>query len=369
MKIQELEDAGLLSEDFDDGYYHLGEDLEAFPQAWLYVIWSARGPGKTYSALWYMVKNKIPFIYMKRTNDDVRMLCSDDGAYSPFKPINRDKGCEIMPVLIREGIGGFYETDIEGKPEGKPLGYIFSFAKASQIKGFDVSEVDIIIMDEFIPIPGQIIKKKEADSLLSIYMTVRRDRVSRGRQDLKLVLLANGSNISTPITNGLGIVDNMAEIAASDNNIYFNDKRDIFFHHIVPGEFSKADAGVDAGIAKAMSGTKWALTELEGRFGYNDFSNVCNMSLKGMKPYLKLHYNASTYFYIYYREWDSMFYMTKTRNSMKVPEYDLDKENDQKLFWMEYGIDLRMTCIEGRMKFQKYSMYDLIVNYKNYFTI
>ena len=41
--------------DFDDGYYHFYKDVIDYPDADIYVVWSRRGPGKTYSFLRYMV--------------------------------------------------------------------------------------------------------------------------------------------------------------------------------------------------------------------------------------------------------------------------------------------------------------------------
>ena len=360
-----------LSENIHDGYYHFQEDLEKQPDAWLYVAWSLRGPGKTYSALWYMVRNKIPFIYMRRTNIDVKNLCSplNDFEQSPFKPINRDKGTQIYPVLASEGMGGFYEFNSEGEPEGPQLGKIVSFAKFADTKSIDMSEYDFIIMDEFIPLRGQIVKKAEGDMLLTIYMTARRDRTKRGRKDLKLVLFGNGSEIATPITAGLSLIDDLAEMNSRKTLYYYEEERMISYHHVTAGEYPMAKIEDDAGIMKAMKGTAWAATELEGEFGYNDFSNVLDMSIKGMRPYLKLKYHKTQTAYIYYREYDGMYYMTTSGTNQKVKVYDLNRENEQKRFWIEQGVDLRIACIEDRMKFKKYSMYDLIVNYKRYFTI
>ena len=38
----------LPAENYNDGYYHISEDLKKYPNYWLYVVWSRRGPGKTY---------------------------------------------------------------------------------------------------------------------------------------------------------------------------------------------------------------------------------------------------------------------------------------------------------------------------------
>jgi hypothetical protein len=50
-------------------------------------------------------------------------------------------------------------------------------------------------------------------------------------------------------------------------------------------------------------------------------------------------------------------------------DYNLNLENDQKKFYLEHDIDLWNACVEGRMKFEKYSMYDLIMNYKKFYSI
>ena len=50
-------------------------------------------------------------------------------------------------------------------------------------------------------------------------------------------------------------------------------------------------------------------------------------------------------------------------------EFDLNVETQAKLFYYEYGVDLMNAAIEGRMRFEKYTMYDLIMNYKKRFTI
>ena len=122
----------------------------------------------------------------------------------------------------------------------------------------------------------------------------------------------------------------------------------------------------ETGIYKAMKHTQWAKKTFEGEFSNNDFSNVVDISLKRFRIYMHLRYKTFDY-YIYTRE-DGMFYMTSSKQQCDL-SFDLNLENDQKKFWLDYGIDLRVRCIEGRMKFKKYSMYDLIVNYKSFFKI
>jgi len=357
-----------ICENYEDGYYHFSKDLQLYPNAWCYIVWSKRGPGKTYSALWYAYNN-YPIIYMKRTTEDVNLICSANSYGfdpSPYVPLNRDKCINVKAREIKKGIGAFWETDSEGNPEGLPKSYILSLNAIKRFKGFDFSQCEWLLLDEFIPQVGEIVKRGEGEMLLDLYMTIARDRQKRGRKPLKLVLFANAEEISTPVTNTLEVVDIMADLNASGQNYYYDEARGIMLHHITNDEYPIRDEE-KVGIYSAMKHTAWGQKAFEGEFANNDFSNVVKMSIKGMKPYIHLKHKTFDY-YIYMRS-DGFKYMCQSKAENCLFEYDLTKENDQKLFFRENCIDLRRDCIEDRMKFQKYSMYDLIANYKRIFEI
>lgn len=102
-----------------------------------------------------------------------------------------------------------------------------------------------------------------------------------------------------------------------------------------------------------------------GHFGYNDFSSIGRTSLKRYKPVCAISYKKDT-FYLYMKE--GQYYMCKSRsNTQKI--YNLNRENDQKLFYTDYVLDLREECINGKMLFETFTMYDLIINYRKYFTL
>ena len=65
-------------EDLFDTYYHILADLLMYPLAWCYVVWSKRGPGKTYSVLWLAYYCHFPIIYMKRTDKDVARILKEE---------------------------------------------------------------------------------------------------------------------------------------------------------------------------------------------------------------------------------------------------------------------------------------------------
>ena len=358
-------------EDYNDGYYHVRKDLEDFPEAGFLVAWSRRGPGKTYGFLRMCVDDESFFVYIKRTNDDVDLLCTGSenpdlkADLDPFVPLNRDFGWHIKPKLIKKGIAGFYDTE-DGKPVGAPLGVVISLARVKSAKGFDLSRASYICFDEFIPQATEIVRRKEGEAFADFIMTVLRDKVKRD-QDLKVIMFANAEDISTPVTNALELVDDMAMMLFHKINRYYIEDRGILLHYISQQEIPLTKEELKSPMFKLMKGTAWADKAFFGGFANNDFSNIKKMSVKNMSCIHKVIYKRKE-MYIYRRPSDGMYYMTYSKGPYSY-EWDLSKENHQKLFWIDHCQELRVECIEDHFKFEQYSMYDLIMNYKEFFKI
>ena len=346
-------------------YYDIKYDLAAYPDAWCYLVWSKRGPGKTYSTLRYCIEHDIKFVFIKRTIEDVKMLCASakkdiDFDVSPFVPLNRDFGWNIKPVKVEKGLAGFYKCDDEDKPYGSPVGYCVALTIATDVKGFDMSVCDMIIFDEFIPKVYERVSRTEGDALLDIYETVSRDRILRGRGELKLICLANATSINNPTFITLEVVDIAADMDVKDTEYYYSD-RGIMLHKIPAVDVPEEEK---SGIQKAMNGTQWAAMAYGGNFAYDDFSAVKHVRLKAYQPLCGVIYRKKKY-YIYLK--DGFYYMC--RSKAKVDMYDLSRENEQKRFFYDYIGRLRDACIADRMQYETYTMYDLIMNYKKIFKI
>ena len=265
-----------------------------------------------------------------------------------------------------KGIGAFYVADNEGQPTDRLLCYVLSFNKVRKIKGIDLAECPIICMDEFIPLAGERVLRSEGENLLDLYMTVRRDRTKRGLPPVKLILFANAEEISVPITRELEIIDSMSFLNATNQTHFYLEDRRIMLHHITNEEVPIKDDEKDD-IYMGMEGTAWHEKAFGGRFVHNDFSNVMDKTIKRSKPILQIHYRTHDY-YIYMNEEKAFYYMTTIKAKCRE-SYDLNRENEQKKFYLDWLLDLREACIEERFKFEKYSMYDLIINYKKYFDV
>ena len=354
-------------EDINDTYYHILKDLLKYPRAWAYFVWSKRGPGKTYSALWMCYYNDIKFIYMKRTDKDVNLILKNDNQEfdaSPYKDLKRDKNINVVGVKIDDGIGAYYEADNEGEPT-KLLCYVLSFNKVQAYKGFGFADCEFIIFDEVIPQKGERVRRSEGENLLDLYMTVSRDRQKRGRAPLKLLMFANAEEISTPVTKELEIVDDIADLNANGQSHLYTDRK-MLLHHITNEEVPITESEME-GIYEGMKGTAWFDKAFGGYFSGNDFTNVTKRSIRRSTPLIQLIYRKHSY-YIYYNEDKEKYYMCSTPAKCQNV-YNLDRENEQKKFYFDFAIDLRDACMNEDFKFEKYSMYDLIINYRKNFDL
>ena len=352
-------------------YYDIENDVTDNTY-WCYIIIGGRNTGKTYSSLKSCYQKGRKFVFVKRTIEDINLLCEHkrtndnepDADFSPFKSINRDIGCNVRAYKIKKGIGGFYTCDEDGNPDGLPIGYIVSLNGVSKVKGFDLSECDWLIFDEFIPQPWDRVNRKEGEQLLDLYKTVSRDREHRGKPALKMICLANATKISNPVCNILEITDKLVDMQVN-KSCYFKDiDRGIFVHQITDNA-AFMEEEKKSQIYKAMAGTDWGRMALNNEFGYDDFTAVKRSNLKGYIPMLGVKFRSKTY-YIYNKEGD--FYMTLAPARVNRI-YDLKVENDQKAFYIDWCLDLQEASINNRMKFEQYTMYDLIMNFKQFFKI
>ena len=345
-------------------YYDVRHDLERFPDAWLIMVLSKRGPGKTYSTLRYMIEEKVQFVFLKRTIDDVKNLCASDGGdldLSPFKPLNRDFGWDIHPKLIQKGVAGFY--DCSGETQTL-VGYCLAANMAKKFKGFDLSDVDYMIFDEFIPRPWEKIHKKEGDMILDLYETIARDRVKRGRKELIFICLANAVEVNNPLCKTMDLVDILADMDVTETEITYMKEKGIFIR-ILNSNFDVDEDTQLTGIQRAMAGTQWAASAYGAHFSYNDFTAIGKQKLKGFKCLYRIIYNLTEY-YVYRK--GTQYFVAKVQGSTDKT-YDLTRENQQKLFWDEEGFYLREAAIEDKVIFGDYTSYNLITNYRKEFTL
>lgn len=358
----------------EETYYNIRNDMEAYPDAWCYAVIGGRNTGKTYGGLTTFLDKKEPIVYTKRTNEDVDVICagnnlgqragSADVDFSPYKSINRDKGTNIKGYKIRTGLGGFYETR-DGEASGLPVSYLVSLNAVNKVKGFDLSDAVALLFDEFAPQPWERVSRNEGEQLLELYKTVSRDRVLRGRPELKLILFANAVNVWTPTTDVLEITDVIAEMYVKGREVYYDEKRGIFIRILNTSRKMMA-AEESTKMYQALSETRWGRMAFGNEFGYNDFSHVRKVALKGYRGRCTLVVKGKPW-YIYVNE-DGSYYCCKSRHDLGQT-YDLEIETQQKAFYLDVVIDVLNAAIDRQAYFETYGMYDLFINFKRRYKV
>lgn len=351
-------------------YYDFADDLKKYPDAWCYLIYSGRNTGKTYSALKCMYDNGYKFGFVKRTNDDVDLLCKTDkglGAgkinLSPWQAIERNNpGIRITTTKVMKGVGAFHRRDLDGQPIGDAIGYVFSLNAIGDIKGFNY-DADFIIFDEFIPKPWERINRKEGDQLLDLYKTLDRDRIHRGLKPTKLVCLANATEINNPVFSILEVVDSVAQLDGREAFEYYD--RGIMIRKVNNKGFRETEEKHP--MLEALKETQWGQMALNGSFAYNDFSLVRDINIKGAQPFCSIIYKRKQY-YIYAKN-GKYLATSSAYNVQDKPVYNLDKETEIPRYWLDVGFMLRAEAIEGNVYFKTYTLYDIIFNFKKIFRL
>ena len=208
----------------DSGYLNIDYILR-FRVPFIFCV-GGRGTGKTYGALKYVLDNGIKFLYMRRTQAQADLI--NRAEFSPFKSIMRDTGAVILSTPITKYNSAFYRGKIEGDKtiqDGAPIGYTLALSTVSNLRGFDMSDCELLIYDEFIPEPHERPLKNEAQALFNAYETINRNRELSGAPALKVLCLANANTITNPVFDALGVIDKVYAMENSGQVVSINEAR------------------------------------------------------------------------------------------------------------------------------------------------
>ena len=243
----------------DNGYLNMpGIADEGYP--FTFVV-SGRGFGKTYGALDDVKENDIPFMYMRRTQTQLDMCTIED--FSPFKTLNHDKGWNVKLKKLQKNSVFFTEN-----PEGiKIHGYACALSTVANLRGFDASDIERIIYDEFIPEKHEKPIKNEADALWNAYETMNRNRELTGRKPIQLLCLANSNELANPIFESLGLIRIADKMNKTGNECYRDDNRGIML--IMPSRSAIGEKKRNTALYRLTKGSEFSQMALDNSFRIN----------------------------------------------------------------------------------------------------
>lgn len=178
------------------------------------VALGGRGIGKTFGALDYLSgRDGGKMLYMRRTQAQIDAVKLPE--LNPFKSVNEARGRDwIVSPMGKYTAGIYHGREVDGavKPDGAPLGLCIALSVFSNIRGVDGLGYDVLLYDEFIKESHERPIRNEGDAFLNCYETLNRNRELQGLPPLKCVLLSNTNDLSAPVLDALGIVDEIEQM-------------------------------------------------------------------------------------------------------------------------------------------------------------
>ena len=249
----------------------------------IFVI-GGRAVGKTYGALSVCLEDRRKFAFMRRTQRQLDIINKPE--FSPLKPIMRDTGKLYTTKALASGLAAFVpcEKDEDGDEviSGPPVGITLALSTVSNLRGFDASDIDVLIYDEFIPEKSERPLKNEADALFNCYETLNRNRELAGKPAMQMLCLANANDQASPVLLRLGLVRRLDKMAATGQELFVDRKRGLALLLLSDCEISAAKG--DTALYRLTSGTDYADMALSNRFAYEDRGSICSRPLAEYRP-------------------------------------------------------------------------------------
>ena len=223
-----------------------------------------RGTGKSYGILKYILEHNIKFLLLRRTQTEADMISTE--VTNPFKAIMlQDPELKIHPRSIAKNLSAFY---VPGKTEEEDpevqIGYLAALSTFATIRGADLSDVDMIFYDEFIPEKHQRPIKDEYAALMNVFETVNRNRELQGRKPVKMVSAANSNDIANPVFIGLEIVDRIARMMKKGTETYIDPDRSLAVYMLMHSPISEQKA--DTKLYRLTAGNDFQQMALRNMF-------------------------------------------------------------------------------------------------------
>lgn len=319
----------------DNGYIDIQKIL-SYRMPFNFIV-GGRGTGKTYGALLTAYQNDIRFILMRRTQTQCDLINKHE--FNPYKVINNDISSSITVKAISKYNAKIIEEYEESE---KILGYTCALSTISNMRGFDASDVKLLIYDEFIPEKHERPLKNEGSAFLNAYETINRNREITGADPLQVVCLANAFNIANPIFLELGLVGECEKMKNRGQELYIDKQRGILIIMIQNSRISKAKA--DTALYRVSTGS-YADMALSNDFVYNSNENIRSLSLNEYKLICSVGEIS-----IYRHKSNRKYYVSEHRTG-SAPAYTSDEVNLMR-YRKNHGLLLYSAYMRNNITFE-----------------
>ena len=242
------------------------------------IVIGGRGTGKTYSTLKYLVENNIKFILMRRSQAQLDLLNKNE--FSPFRSICNDTEYSIISKQISKYNSAFYFEN-DGEIVSEVLGYTMALSTVSNLRGFDASDVEVVVFDEFIAEKHERTIKNEFEALCNAYETINRNRELQNRKAVKLIMLSNSNSLQSDILMGLNVIDKLVQMNAKRQEYSYDCSRAL--EMILLNNSTISDAKKQTALYKLTKDTRFYQMSIDNDYSYDDFSCIVTQNLREYK--------------------------------------------------------------------------------------
>lgn len=319
----------------DNGYLDI-EKILSYEMPFNFII-GGRGTGKTYGSLLTAYKQNKRFILMRRTQAQCDLINKPE--FNPYKAINTDIHENITVKSISK-----YNAKIVIDYEDREtiLGYTCALSTIANMRGFDASDVSLLIYDEFIPEKHERSLKHEGSAFLNAFETINRNRELKGNKALQVLCLANAFNIANPIFLELGLVGRCEKMRNKGQEFFIDKDRGILIILLQKSKISKAKA--DTALYRLSKGSYTDMA-LNNDFIYNNADNIKSMPLKEYRLVCSVGEIS-----IYKHKSKRMYYISEHRSG-SAPEFKTDEVNLVR-YRKNYGLIIYSAYMRNNVIFE-----------------
>lgn len=329
------------------GYLNVEKTL-SYKMPYVFII-GGRGTGKTYGFLEYLIKQKIKFILIRRTQKQADFIGSAET--NPFKAVNTDHHWIIEPDTVQKDLYGFYDREDD---TNIPIGYAAALSTFSNLRGIDFSDVDLVLYDEFIPEPSERPIKNEAFALFNLLETVGRNRELSGKDPLQFVALANSNRLANPVLIALKLVTSVEGMKTRGEEFMFLPEKGVAFFMLENSAISKRKK--ETALYRLTAGTGFAEMATGNDFVFEDRSLVGSRPLQEYKPLCTVGELT-----IYKHKSSDLYYITPHRSG--TPDVYGVTEVDLTRWYKKHGIKIYAKYLQRKIVFETYMCEILLQNY------
>lgn len=338
----------------DNGYANIPEIISR-GMTFNFVI-GGRGTGKTFGALLDVLQTGKKFCLMRRTQSQLDTIARPDT--NPFKSVVKYMGVEwdCVPVSIGKSIYGYYQTtyDEDRKPiYGDLLGYAIALSTVANLRGFDMSDVELLVYDEFIPENHERAIRGESDAFFNAYETMNRNRELQGMKPIQCICLANANDFACPLLIGLNLVSTIERMITKGQEEYVNPHKSVGVFMLTDSPISRKKA--TTALYRLTTGTAFSEMSINNAFEGTNDPDVYSADLREYNPLVSVAELCI------YKHKSAPSYYISTHISGSVGRYSGDGI-DMRRFMVTHK-NVMLAAMAGRIVYESHLVKALFLRY------